>query len=233
MTETPRYALYFAPAAESPLWIFGSGVLGYDAAAGVDAPRLAIPGLDAALQTAITADPRVYGFHATLKAPFSLREGVSEAGLLEEVRAFARRTPRARMDGLAPTLVGGRFVALTPLGDPTAVNALAAAAVTSFEPLRAPLTPGDLARRRPERMSQRQREYLDRFGYHLVLEEFRFHMTLTNALAPTEAPAILDAVAELFAAHVPAGPVTVDRLAIYRQRTRAERFTVLGSVALV
>ena len=37
----------------------------------------------------ITAEPRLYGFHGTLKAPIVLADGVSERDLLEAVGNFA------------------------------------------------------------------------------------------------------------------------------------------------
>ena len=97
-----RYAIYYAPAASDPLWAFGSSVLGYDAARGA---RVAFPdhqALRAAPLEAWTAEPRKYGFHATLKPPFALAAGVDEAALVAAMRAFAaaqapvRRRPAAR-----------------------------------------------------------------------------------------------------------------------------------------
>ena len=71
----PRYAVYYAPAADSALWRFGSATLGYDALTGEDLPFAVPPGCDLALWPAFTEEPRRYGFHATLKAPFELADG--------------------------------------------------------------------------------------------------------------------------------------------------------------
>ena len=73
---------------------FGAELLGYDAFAGDD-----LPFPDDVFQAApdwreLTADPRKYGFHATLKAPFSLAPGKTEAELFAACSAFAA-TPRA------------------------------------------------------------------------------------------------------------------------------------------
>ena len=52
-----------------------------------------------------------------------------------------------------------------------------------LDPFRAPLTPSERARRRPEDLDPRRRALLDRWGYPHVFEAFRFHMTLTGRLA--------------------------------------------------
>ena len=67
-----------------------------------------------------------------------------------------------------------------------ALQALEGEVLAAFEPYRAPLTDDEIARRRPERLSPRQREQLERWGYPFVREEFRFHMTLTG---PVPGPA--------------------------------------------
>ena len=84
----------------------------------------------------------------------------------------------------------GPRLALTPQGDDGPLNALAAQVVEGLDPFRAPLTEAEMARRNPDRLTPRQRALLDAWGYPYVLDEFRFHMTLTGALDP----ATLDAV---------------------------------------
>jgi hypothetical protein len=95
------------------------------------------------------------------------------------MHAYAETAAPAVMDGLEVSLLGA-FCALTPAGGDAAVNALASDIVRHFEPFRAP--PGEAARARRLRspLTDRQRTYLDRFGYPYVHEEFRFHVTLTG-----------------------------------------------------
>src|SRR4051812_29789724 len=62
-----RLALYWAPEVDDPLHHLGSAWLGRDAESGAPVPQPKLPGLDLA---ALTADPRGYGLHATLKPPF-------------------------------------------------------------------------------------------------------------------------------------------------------------------
>src|SRR5690348_16409561 len=93
MVDFPRYAIYYAPASGSALDRFGTGLLGYDAWTGCY-----LPFPDDVIQAApdwrdLSGDPRKYGFHSTLKAPFALAPGKCEAGLLAACATFAA-TPR-------------------------------------------------------------------------------------------------------------------------------------------
>jgi hypothetical protein len=165
------------------LWLYGCAVLGYDAVRGCDVPHATPEGWLADDWRAATAEPRRYGFHATLKAPFRLAEGRTEADLRHAMEAFSVGREPAQLGTLRVATIGN-FVALVPQEQGHELLALAAAIVTTFEPLRAPLSAEDYARRRPEALPARERAYLDRFGYPYVLDAFRFHMTLSGRLPP-------------------------------------------------
>lgn len=139
----------------------------------------------------VTIDARRYGFHATLKAPIRLSAGRTEGELLEAADAFSAARAPVVIPGLRPAAIGG-FRALLPGGDLDELDAFAADAVREFEQFRAPLNDADLRRRRPERFTRRQRELFERWGYPFVLDEFRFHFTLTDSL-PAERTVEIDA----------------------------------------
>ena len=62
-----RVAVYYAPEPSDPLWTAACAWLGWDAERGAPVPQ---PDL---LEIAdLTASPRLYGFHATLKPPMRL-----------------------------------------------------------------------------------------------------------------------------------------------------------------
>lgn len=199
-----RYAIYYAP----PPGGFaqaGAAWLGWDAAAGqpVEQP-------DPALE-AVTVAPRKYGFHGTVKPPFRLAEGQSFAALHAAVATLATRLGPVTLPGLRLRDLDG-FLALTPEGDQAPLQALAAEVVTTLEPFRAPLTAAEIAKRRPERLTPRQRALLDAYGYPFVLEEFRFHLTLSDRL-PDPQPLAAQAGAH-FAPHLPR-PFTVGALCLF------------------
>ena len=208
-----RYALYTAPDPAGELWRLGSSVLGWDAAGAREVAHPQV-GPSAAEWRAWTAEPRVYGFHGTLKAPFSIAAGATEAALVAALGTFcAGRAPFAvtlRVEAVGP------WIALTPRAPTPAIHDLADACVRDFEPFRAPLTAAERARRRPERLTVRQVELLDAWGYPLVFDAFDFHMTLTGALAPDDQARALAALTPLFAPVLEA-PTRVDAVALFRQ----------------
>src|SRR5229473_956510 len=81
MDEAGRYAIYFSPEDATALGRFGRQWLG-----GADA-RAAVPGFSLDRLAEITAEPRRYGFHATLKPPFALAAGSSARELAKRRRA--------------------------------------------------------------------------------------------------------------------------------------------------
>ncbi|MDF1729284.1 MAG: DUF1045 domain-containing protein [Sulfitobacter sp.] len=174
-----RYAIYFVPH-EDGLAAFGARWLGWDANRHRPVAQFDLEGL-----SQVTDRPRKYGFHGTLKPPFRLSEGATEADLRAELTRLAAHTAPAPCEGLALAAIG-RFLALVPEGSQEDISRLAGACVTAFDPFRAPLSDDDLARRRKGGLSPRQEDYLMRWGYPYVMDEFRFHLTLTGPLPRDE-----------------------------------------------
>jgi hypothetical protein len=128
---------------------------------------------------------------------------------------------------VVPAGVMAGFVAITPLSPPDALAELERAVVEGFEPLRAPLDPAERARRRPEQLTELQRQYLDRYGYPYVLEEFAFHMTLSGLL---DAPRpVAESLREQAGANGVAERILVDRLEVFRQDAEEARFRVIST----
>jgi len=222
---TSRYALYAAPAPETPLWRFGSSVIGYDAASASEMDFFAGAPCDAPDWRELTEDPRRYGFHGTLKAPFALAAGTREADLLEAAMLFAERRRAFTLPALKVALLGA-FVALVPDGAAPDLDALAADCVRDFDAFRAPLTDADRERRLRSPLSERQIAQLDAWGYPHVFEDFRFHMTLTGRLDEARREPVRAALAERYRSV--AAPMPVDALCVFRQPDRAGRFSILA-----
>ncbi|WP_236841665.1 DUF1045 domain-containing protein [Bosea sp. PAMC 26642] len=227
----PRYAVYYAPSADSELWRFGSATLGYDALTGADIPFAVPAGCDASTWPDLTAEPRRYGFHGTLKAPFELASGRSEGQLRAFAHNYASGLDPVPLSGLTVTALGP-FIALTPVQQSDALQRFAFALVQAYEPFRAPLSESDLARRLKSPLTPAHRAYLEAYGYPYVGDAFRFHMTLTGSLPPDAVAPTRQALAQAYAASVPAGPVAIDRIALFKQDTRDSRFRLLDSVLL-
>lgn len=231
MPASSRYAIYFAPPDQSALWRFGSAVLGYDAAAGRDVPHLPLVGIPAAEWPALSAEPRTYGFHATLKAPFRLAPGMAIEDLYEALEDMAPRQTPVILEGLAVTRLGS-FVALTPIGEVDELNGLAMRVTSELDVLRAPLSEEEMAKRLKAPLSERQRAQLDRFGYPYVGEDFRFHMTLSGSLPADRVGPVADALASAYAEAVPVGTVDVDALTVFEQPEPGARFRITERIPL-
>lgn len=158
--------------------------------------RLLLPGMNLAAIDEITAEPRRYGFHATLKAPFRLSESLSETEFLDAVQRVATKRCAFALPIMAVREIGG-FIALTPETQTSELQDVAESCVRDLDKFRAPMTEDELARRKPEMLSSRQREYLKTWGYPYVFDEYRFHMTLTGPLPDDRRNAVRDALEKL------------------------------------
>jgi len=223
MANYPRYAIYFTAAQGSALDRFGASLLGYDAYGGGDLP---FPdGLPSDWRD-LTHDPRKYGFHATLKAPMALADGKAATQLAAACELFADLArPVPVIQPVVDSISG--FIAVIPAEPSAELEVLAAEATKAFDPFRAPLGPEDRARRNPDKLTPQQRDYLDRWGYPYVFEEFRFHMTLTGRLPAERREPVVAMLRERFAA-AGVGPLAIDAIALCRQETPNSRFRVIG-----
>jgi putative phosphonate metabolism protein len=226
MTNFPRYAIYYVPDPGTALDRFGAELLGYDAHSGTD-----LPFPDSILRSApdwpdLTRDPRKYGFHATLKAPLSLAHRKTEAELVAACAAFAG-APRS-VPVIRPVVgsISG-FIAVVP-GEPVPeLKRLAADCVSEFDQFRAPLTTQDRARRNPSQLTPRQCEHLDRWGYPYVMEEFRFHMTLTGRIGAERREPVLTMLRNRFLA-LGLDTLAIERIGLFRQESANSRFRIIN-----
>jgi hypothetical protein len=224
MDQMKRLAVYYSPrpgafADHAAAW------LGWDPAHGKEVlqPDLAeIP-----FPAILTAEARRYGFHGTLRAPFRLAPGISAEEAGERIARLAARLAPVTCEGLVIEDLQG-FLALTPTGCEAALLELGAAVVEGTNDLRAPLTEAEIARRRPESLTPRQRDLLHAWGYPYVMEEFRFHLTLTDRL-PDPGPA-MTALAAHFAPVLPQ-PFRIEDLCLFGEDA-AGRFHILHRYAL-
>ncbi|GGB39269.1 hypothetical protein GCM10011316_09140 [Roseibium aquae] len=220
-----RYAIYFAAPANDPLMELGSLWLGRDPFTGLPVIQPHVPGVSAQRLAELTADPRRYGFHGTLKAPFSLKQGVLEDDLLAECARFGSHVAPFGIPGLEVTRLG-RFLALTPSEEAPELPALAALCVKTFEPFRAPLPESDLARRRAAGLTRVQDNNLVHWGYPYVFGDFRFHMTLTNKLVDDNEALYLERAAQSHFQEMTGRPITCTAFGLYVEPERGAPFEV-------
>ena len=213
-----RAAIYFTPPAGAPLTRAAALWLGRDAFVG-DATREPDADLDP-----IVAEPARYGFHATMRAPFRIAEGFDLADVDERLARFAASRPKVQLPEMALRQLGP-FFALVPAAPSEGLAVLEADLLEAFDGLRAPFTEAEIARRKPDRLSERQRAQLDRWGYPHVLEDFRFHMTLTGPVEAERTADVKAALDERFGAYDGA-PLQIDSLAVFIEPAPGEDFRV-------
>jgi putative phosphonate metabolism protein len=211
MRDFIRYAVYAAPK-PGPLADFAAAWLGWDPTTGQTRAHPDLEGLPRPVAE-LTAAARKYGFHGTLKPPFKLAGGATRAGLECDLADLAGRIAPVEFDALSLARIGG-FLALTPGGDTLALNRLAGRAVTELDHNRAPASEAELARRRKAGLTAQQEKHLLRWGYPYVLDEFRFHFTLTGKLDAQVADATEQVLAPLLQPLIP-HPFILDDLCLF------------------
>ena len=222
---SPRYAIYYTPAREHPLTVAASSWLGRDAFR-ADTTDDARPEADALL----TSEPRRYGFHATLKAPFRLREGTSVEDLEQALGRFAASRFPCPIGPLKIDLLGG-FFALVPANPIPTLRGFAAQIVEEFDPFRAPMDGDDLERRMSRELDEVEMTNLVTWGYPYVLGRFRFHMTLTDRVPEEQRAGMRARLEEMFEPYL-SEDYHIDTLSLFVQEHRSADFVVRSQFAL-
>lgn len=220
-----RYAIYYAPRQEEALSAVANNWLGRTR------PRAPVFGVSHERLDEITADPRLYGFHGTLKAPIALGEEFTERDFLDAIGRFAasRRTVVVPSMTLAEL---GDFLALVPAKPCSDLQDLADACVIEFDEFRRPAGEDELARRRAAGLSPRQEDLLRRWGYPYVLEEWRFHLTLTGRIHDAaERGVVMQALRKRFSGFIDR-PLQVRDLCVFRQAGPGRQFGPLARFRL-
>ncbi len=210
-----RYGIYYTPPKESDLWQKACVWLGRDAESGALLSQPDLTGLVGYDIANATQAPRHYGFHATLKPPFHLHEGQTEDRLHQALHTFSQNSKPFDISPLSVRTIGS-FIALQPTSDTTQLDCLAADCVRKFDAFRAPPSEAELNRRSTKGLSERQQALLLEWGYPYVMDEFRFHMTLTGAL-PASVRHLFDKALCDYFQDCSTHPLIIEGLALFKQ----------------
>lgn len=228
-TADGRWAIYFAPPPETTLWRLGCRWLGRDPESGARFPAPA--GFAADEHDALTATPRRYGLHATLKAPFTLAPGTDRALIHRRLAAFAAAHGPVSAPPLRLARIGA-FLALVPAAPSPALEQLAAACVRGLDDLRAPPAAAELERHDHPGLSDEQRALLHRWGYPYCLSAFRFHITLTSDLGDHPAGALIRHLRQWFAPVLAADAFRIGHVALFHEAGPGADFRLLARYPL-
>jgi 2'-5' RNA ligase len=119
------------------------------------------------------------------------------------------------------------FIAVVPAEPSTELERLAADCTSEFDSFRALLTPEDRTRRNLSALTERQCGHLDRWGYPYVMEDFRFHMTLTGRLDAERREPVLRMLRNSFSA-TGIKTLAIDGIALFRQDDADSRFRIVS-----
>jgi putative phosphonate metabolism protein len=221
-----RYAIYYAPPPDSAWWHFACAWIGRDPVTDAPVVRPPVATLDATYLAHITALPRRYGFHATLKAPFRLAPEYTARDVYLQAANLASSWMTAQLPPLTLRAMGSStncatdlFIALGFAPDQAGAcpaHALAAQCVSCFDNLRARPDAVELARRHAAGLTPRQMTLLAEWGYPFVFDEFRFHLTLTGHLPPQEIEKLLQTLSPMIDA-LNAKPLQLDAISVFVQ----------------
>lgn len=210
-----RFAVYWAPPEGTMLHRLGAQWLGRDPATGEARRQPMVSPVTPARFADLTADPRRYGFHATLKPPLRLAAGRTGDEFRAAVTAAAAAFPAFEAPPLKVGRIGG-FLALVPDGDMAPWRRLSDHMVRALDSFRAPAGEAELAKRRAHGLTPSQDANLTGFGYPHLFDDWRFHMTLTTRLTSPERERIESAALGHFGA-LGRKPVAVTEICIFEQ----------------
>ena len=227
--SVPRYAVYFAPEPNSDLDVLGTSWLGRDMDGKEPHGQALVSNVSKHRLTELTENPRRYGFHGTFKPPFELNPTMSLDALLRTARIFACGLSPVEIPRLELAVIG-KFIALTPVSQSAALEKLSAACVRAFEAFREPLTDEQIESYRQNKLTVHQEQMLEHWGYPYVMEEFQFHMSLTDRIDDSDERDAVFSALEKLAQPVLGKSISARHLTVFGQSKRDEPMVAIERI---
>ncbi len=221
-----RYAICYAPEQGSTLEAFDRSWFGR-----LNSKPTAslVPGLTFKRLEFLTTGPRNYGLHGTLKPSFELNPHTTEAALLAVAKIFAGRLGPITLPALELGEIGV-IVSFVLTSSSAALEDLQSACVRAFDGYRQPLTNSQEESYKRNRLTVHQDKMLDHWGYPYVMEEFDFHISLTDPVPDEkERAAIMKALPKLAGA-VLGKPLVMSEIAVFRQESEKEPMAIIARI---
>jgi hypothetical protein len=201
--------------------------LGRDKKGGLTDVRTKIAGIESDRLATLLKGPRSYGLHGTLKPTFELRPGAIEEGLLKVAETFARSFSPLEIPALELGEIG-YIVSLVPESSSDALEDIATACVRAFDGFRRPLTDQEEQSYKRNRLTVHQRKMLEHWGYPYVMEEFDFHISLTDPVIDEEERATLMVAADRAAAGILGKALTMRELTVFSQKSAGSSMSIIA-----
>lgn len=228
-----RFALYFTPNSNSLLYQIASNWLQYDAYMenSFESFSSGKVFLDCTVYENHIKNASKYGFHATLKPPFRLKENQTQEQLIQAISSFCLKNQAIACGKLQLTTLGN-FIALVLEKSCPQLNKLAQQCVETFEPFRAELNSQEIQKRNPEQLTKRQQILFKQWGYPYVDDEYRFHLTLTDQMHTEQLAVVKKHLQELFLPELDKD-LRVDAIHLFHQENSQSRFKIIRSFPLL
>ena len=223
---TARFAIYYAPTPDDPLYASSTNWLGRDPETNAPAAQPNLPEI-----AEITSDARTYGFHATLKPPMRLLDGRTWNDFLDAAAKLAATLKPFKLPPLAVMDLHG-FLALRETHPSAELQYLADICIERLDAFRKPPLDEELARRRRSSLTAEQDAMLVRWGYPYMFGTWFFHMTLTRRLNPEER-AVYRPAAEVHFAEAIRAPRRVTDICLFTQPAPGAPFTIAERLPLL
>ena len=182
MTNFSRYAVYFSPPEADYLSKFLAGWFGWNAHNGQNVPYHILENLNYDLSD-ITKEQYRYGFHGTLKPPFSLVDTKNLNDLKLALVELSKSIKKFEIPSISLKVLNG-FVAIVSTTENRPIMALAKKCVEELDLFREVESVERIQRRRSRTFSKSEEYNLKRWGYPYVMDNFQFHLTMSGRLKP-------------------------------------------------
>ena len=193
MNSFSRYAVYFSPPADSELSKFASSWLGWDAQSAKKISHPIFKDLTSDISE-LTKKQSCYGFHGTLKPPFSLANTKNESELKAAILELSQSIKKFEISAVSLQLING-FAAVVAKYENNEIKNLAKRCVQELDSFRRPESLKVVQKRRSTGLSKNEEFNLQRWGYPYVMDNFQFHLTLTRKLNPEESKNVMEVLA--------------------------------------
>ena len=228
--ETARFAIYFAPEISSNLHTIGSQWLGRDSSSGKSIKQPNIKGVSSSYFYKVTKNPRLYGFHATLKAPFRLNTEFTLTDLCSQIQRLSTLSKPFSINLKVREL--GNFITLMMDPNEQKMQNLASKLVENLDQFRAPLHQKEIDKRRMSDLTTSQDKNLLKWGYPYVFNDFRFHMTLTEKIPCKSDQELMVNLASLYFSENLDHTTKVSSISLFFQESSEANFLQIQQFAL-
>ena len=225
-----RFAIYFVPPESNDLTRFTASWFGWDVYKGIKVDYPVLHNLNYDIKE-ITNTPSKYGFHGTLKAPFSLVPDKTIDDLKLSLSMLSRSIKKFEIPSICLRIID-EFIAIVPTSQNESIHSLAKKCLEDLDSFREAESDEILNKRRSGRLSTSEEHNLLKWGYPYVLDDFQFHLTMTGKL-PLKVCKHVFSVLSLELHEVLNAPLFIGKICLVGENKMDGKFGVIEEFSLV